>query len=204
MWKYFAGGIVVVCVLAAGLWFSRMSGKTAPHSQAVPQAMATSTFATSTYAVVYPSTFSANESYAYDQISPTKLIHGVKFVIPGTMATGTNLSSYDTGISIEQLPRAKNCTADIYFLDNVHAQMINDNGIEYSVATTSGAGAGNLYEEQVYALVGSHPCTAVRYFIHSTNIGNYDPSTNIREYDRTALMTAFDTIRRSLILFPVQ
>ena len=40
-----------------------------------------------------------------------KLIHGVKFTIPMTMATGTNLSS-DTHLSIESLPRAKNCTGE--------------------------------------------------------------------------------------------
>ena len=40
---------------------------------------------------------------------------------------------------------------------------------------------------------------AVRYFIHSSNIGNY-PEGAVREFDRQALLNQFDQIRRSLIL----
>jgi hypothetical protein len=52
----------------------------------------------------------------------------------------------------------------------------------------------------VYALKGTKPCIAVRYFIHSTSIGNYDPNAGVREFDREALLGAFDQIRRSLTL----
>lgn len=201
--KYIIGGILAILVIMGGWYFISESSKTTtptPNTTpSVSQQTATSTYATSTYSVVYPSDFSVNESYAYDQFGEKKLIHGVKFLIPDTVATGTNLSSYDTGVSIEQLPRAQNCTGDIYIQANVRAQTMNDGGIEYSVATTSDAGAGNHYEEYVYALPGTHPCTAVRYFIHSTSIENYEPGV-VREFDRTALMDAFDTIRRSLML----
>jgi hypothetical protein len=73
-----------------------------------------------------------------------------------------------------------------------------ENGAEYSVATSSEAAAGNLYEEMVYALSGISPCTAVRYYIHSSNIGNY--ATGTIEFDRAALLAAFDKIRMSLTL----
>jgi hypothetical protein len=51
----------------------------------------------------------------------------------------------------------------------------------------------------VYAVEGSAPCTAVRYFLHSTNIGNY-PEGAVREFDRAGLRAAFDAVRNSLIL----
>ena len=117
------------------------------------------------------------------------------------MATGTNLSSFDTGISVESLPRAQKCAGDIYILENVRASEVVENGVTYSVATTSGAAAGNLYEEMVYALADSSPCTAMRYFIHSTNIGNYEPGA-VQEFDKNALLTIFDEIRRSIVLTP--
>jgi hypothetical protein len=41
----------------------------------------------------------------------------------------------------------------------------------------------------------------VRYFVHSTNIGNY-PEGAVTAYDRTALLDAFDAIRRSLVFTP--
>jgi len=41
----------------------------------------------------------------------------------------------------------------------------------------------------------------VRYFIHSTNIGNYDPGT-IKAFDQAALVARFDAIRKTLRLTP--
>lgn len=158
--------------------------------------VATSTYATSTYSIVYPASYTKDEAYAYDKFGPTKLIHGVKFVIPESMATGTTLSA-NTYIAVEQLPRAKKCTADIYIKEDVRAYAFTENGVAYSVATTSGAAAGNMYEEMVYALSGSSPCTAIRYFIHSSNIGNYAPGA-VQEFNRAQLLSDFDTIRRSL------
>jgi hypothetical protein len=61
------------------------------------------------------------------------------------------------------------------------------------------AGAGNLYDVAIFALPGSNPCLAVRYTIHSTNIGNYDPGT-VKPFDRTGLIKTFATIRRTLRL----
>ena len=156
------------------------------------------TYATSTYSVRYPGNFALNAQYAYDQFGPKKLINGVKFTVPATVATGTNLSA-DTGVSVEQLPRAKNCTGDIYLLDNVTAHDIIENGTEYSFASSTGAAAGNLYDEQVYALATSSPCTAVRYYIHSSAIENF-PTGTVSEFDRSALLTEFDKIRRSVSL----
>jgi hypothetical protein len=147
--------------------------------------------------VTYPREFSANDSYMYEKFAK-KPIHGVKITIPMTMATGTNLSA-DSGLSIEQLPRAKTCSGDIYLLANVKAQQMTEGSVSYSVATSSEGAAGNLYEEMVYAIASSSPCTAVRYFIHSTNLGNYPPGS-VSAFDRAALLRAFDEIRRSLVL----
>jgi hypothetical protein len=205
--KYFTMGVVGVVVLAViGIWafvFKDQSMGTTPVPDIViPMAVATSTYASSTLgvSVVYPKTYAVNEAYAYDQFGPKKLIHGVKFLMPESMATGTNLSAVDTGVSVEQLPRAVRCTGDIYLLANVKAQSTIINGVNYSVATSSGAAAGNLYEEIIYALADSKPCTALRYFMHSSNIDNYATNTPIREFDRAAVLKDFDAIRDSLQL----
>ena len=71
--------------------------------------------------------------------------------------------------------------------------------MQYSLATSSTAGTGNIYEEMVYAIPNSSPCTAVRYVIHSTSAANYEPGL-VQEFDWVKLMEAFDTIRRSLQL----
>ena len=165
-----------------------------------------STYTTSTYSVKYPSDFVLNAQYAYDQFGPNKLINGVKFTIPASVAmastsspqAGTNLSS-DTYLSIEQLPRAKKCTGDIYLTASVVAQNITENGTDYSFASSTGAAAGNRYEEHVYALATSSPCTAVRYYIHSSGIENFVEGA-VQQFDKEALLTSFDKIRASLVL----
>ncbi len=158
------------------------------------------TNASSTFSVQYPDGWTPDASYKYTGVSEAKPIFGVKFQILGDMATGTNLST-DTYVAVEQLPRATSCTADIYILDNVKASAIDANGHSYSFASTTGAGAGNRYEEQVFAIPGSMPCTAIRYWIHTTSIENY-PAGTVREYDRAALLAVFDTIRDSVTVTP--
>ena len=195
------GGILIV-VIAAGYYIKYGTGAPAGELPQAPanttMGVATSTYATSTYSIVYPQDFTVDETYVNTEVNPKKPIHGVSFTIPGTMATGTNLSA-DTHVAVEQLPRAKKCTADIYLQQNVKPVDTTDGGVAYSVATTSDAGAGNFYEEMVYALSGSSPCTAVRYFIHSSNIQNY-PDGAVKEFDHAALLSAFDSIRQSLQL----
>src|SRR3989338_2748625 len=199
--------IIVVLLLAAGgavapaeplsRLFSRPQAQT-PVLESPGTGVQTQQYSTTTFSLQYPPDYALNEAYAYDQFGPKKLIHGISLVIPAAMATGTPLSA-DTYLSVEQLPRAKKCTGDIFISADVKTQTVTEGGIDYSLATTSGAAAGNRYEELVYALATSSPCTAVRYYIHSTDIGNY-PAGTVREFDRITLIDAFDTIRRSVVM----
>ncbi len=144
----------------------------------------------------YPDSYKVDESYEY-QLSPEKVISGVKFTIPAAMATGTNLGA-DSYISIEQLPKVKTCSADL-FLDGDFTPSVIVEDILYSVATSSNAGAGNRYEETVYAIPGTSPCLAVRYFVHYSAFQNY-PEGSIKEFDQAKLIETFDRIRRTLVI----
>ena len=143
--------------------------------------------------------YKVDESYAYDY-SPTKKISGVKFTVPADTATGTNLGS-DSYVSVERIPNVDSCTADMFMSDPAAAKptTVTDNGTDYSVSTMSDAGAGNRYEESVYAISGSTPCTAVRYFVHYAAIENF-PAGAVKEFDKTALLAQFDAIRKTLVL----
>lgn len=150
------------------------------------------------WSISYPEGYTISTKYVYDQLGPGKEIKGVSLTIPVARAKGTNLST-DTRISIETLPGGSGCSATA-FLDRAdHATTLSEGGVTYSVADANGAGAGNFYEEKVYAFSQSSPCIAVRYFIHSSNIGNYDPGA-VQEFDRSALLAEFDRIRASLVL----
>jgi membrane-bound inhibitor of C-type lysozyme len=159
-------------------------------------------FASSTlgYSIKYPAGFTVTAPYAYQELGPGKDIAGVKFTIDPNIATDTNLNP-DSYISVEQLPAAQSCVAS-NFIDlhgGTTVQTVSDNGVIYSMASSTGAGAGNRYEEWVWAIPGSSPCTAVRYFIHYGVIDNY-PAGMVQEFDHAALLSQFDAIRRSLVL----
>lgn len=151
------------------------------------------------FSIRYPAGYTLDTSYVYQELGPGKDISGIKVVIPPAAASGTNLSSFDTGVSVEEIPNAGACKAELFVYRDQSSQPVTEGDTTYSVASTNGAGAGNFYEEQVWAIPDTNPCIAVRYFIHSMNIGNYTPGA-VREFDKTALLNQFDQIRRSLIL----
>ncbi len=142
--------------------------------------------------------YAVDETYRYEALGPTKEIYGVKFIIPNEKTEGTNLSQ-DSYISIEEIPRVTNCSASLFLYPGTQATTVEENGTTYSVASSSDAAAGNRYEEIVYALPGTNPCVAVRYFIHYSVLENYEPGT-VREFDRTSLVREFESIRQTLTL----
>ncbi len=131
-------------------------------------------------------------------ITPKKSIDGVKFTIPTALATGTNLSQ-DSYFSIEQEKETSTCIASSFLTDVSGTTTMTQGGVSYSLATSSGAAAGNRYEEIVYALAGTNPCVAVHYFIHHTALENY-PKGTVTEFNKKALVASFDQIRQTLVV----
>ena len=154
------------------------------------------------FSIELPNNYSVDGKHVY-QISPTRAINGVKFTIPQPMTVGTNLAS-DSYLSVESIPQSSSisCTADL-FLDGTHTPRdVVQEGTRYSVVEASNAGAGNRYEETVYALSDSNPCLAVRYVIHYGVIQNY-PEGTVMEFDKEALLDEFNSVRRTLEVKPV-
>lgn len=156
------------------------------------------------FSVRLPSLAQADvDGYAVDeafknQLTPKKSISGVKFTIPSSLSRGKNLSS-DTYISVENIPNTDICSAELFFDGEHTAIEVIEGGVTYSVASSSNAGAGNRYEETVYALPGTNPCMAVRYMVHYTVFQNYDPGT-VEEFKIGELIAQFDSIRKTLVV----
>lgn len=145
------------------------------------------------------SLWSVDTAYEYQANGPGKAITGVKFTIPTSLAAGTNLSG-DSYVSVEHLPAGAKCDAAVFMPDpNVKSETVKEGVLSYSVASSTGAAAGNRYDETVYARIDSSPCITVRYFIHYAAIQNF-PEGTVREFDEAALLQEFDQIRRTLTL----
>lgn len=134
------------------------------------------------------------------------IVSEVRFTIPRSMATGTNLSS-DTSISVVRSPVSptEGCTATLFTGDKnimgggLNAEKVTDKGVTYSYAKTGDAAAGNRYEQSAFALPGTNPCIGVFYFVHYSVIQAYAPDSRT-EFDKYALQQAFDSIRRTLVV----
>lgn len=160
----------------------------------LPQVYASSTKG---FSVRYPIGFEVNSEYHYQALGQGKDISGVKFTIAKAMTAGTNLSA-DSYISVEQIPGLTECSATPFLYQGVKVSTTTDGNTEYSVGTLSGAAAGNRYEETIYAIPGTNPCVAIRYFVHYGAIENY-PSGAVQAFDKGLLIKQFDLVRRTLI-----
>lgn len=149
------------------------------------------------FSVRYPAGYTLAPGYQYEELGPGKEIQGVKFTIPASLSTGTNLGS-DSYVSVEEIPDTADCSAAL-FLDHATATTETIGSTEYSVASTTGAGAGNRYEETVYALHGTNPCIGIRSFIHYGVFENYTPGS-VKAFDRDTLLSQFDKVRDSLVV----
>lgn len=147
------------------------------------------------FSIRYPAGYSVDSDYRFRALGPGRSIKGVKFTISPSLASGTNLSA-DSYLSVEWIPKAPSCTAE-RFLPAGAGTQVTRNGRRFSVARSTDAGAGNRYENIVYALRGTHPCLALRYLIHYTVLENY-PRGAVRQFDRAALVARFDAMRGTL------
>lgn len=149
------------------------------------------------FSIRMPQGYAVDESYRYEGLGPNREIAGIKLTIPESLAAGTNLGS-DSYVSVEGIPQTASCTADLFLDRPGRLQTLIDNDVQYTVASSTGAAAGNRYDETVFALFGTNPCIAVRYFVHYGAIENYLGS--VQSFDESALIREFDAIRRTLVI----
>jgi hypothetical protein len=150
------------------------------------------------FSVAYPQAMRVDDAYTYS-LGNEKEISGTAFFMPLELTTGTNLSS-DSRVSVEILPKTETCEIKSFLSQPIETQKpLILNGLTYTVATITDAAAGNRYEETVSLLSNSKQCIAVRLFLHTTAIENYDPKT-IQQYNADAIMQIYDTLRTSLVV----
>ena len=138
------------------------------------------------FSIKYLSSYTKNTSYTYTFLTSGS-IPGVSFEVPAALTNGTNLTD-DSYISVEWLPAgssAKNFLESGSPITEIPGTTAG--GVAYTIAEREEAAAGNYYVETVYAVSSGSYCFGIRLFIHSSNVGVYDPGT-VRSFDRRALL----------------
>ncbi|HKK28456.1 MAG TPA: MliC family protein [Gemmatimonadota bacterium] len=152
------------------------------------------------FSIRYPAGWAVDSTYRYRALGPGRSIAGVAFTVPGRLARGTNLSP-DTRLTVEELPVDGECSADDFLAKGAGVTVDTLDGTAYSLGRLSDAGAGNRYRETVFALPGTRPCLAVRYFLHWTVLENYPPGA-VAAFHEDSLIGRFDAMRRTLAVAP--
>lgn len=150
------------------------------------------------FSIRYPSGWIADTAHRYQALGPGKDITGVSFTVPASLAEGSNLSA-GSYLSVEEIQRTDRCTADLFLPQGIAASDETLDGTPYSVGHVTEAAVGNRYDETVYAIPGTNPCFAVRYFIHWTAMENYPPGV-VTDFDRDSLRGRLDAIRGTLVI----
>lgn len=71
------------------------------------------------------------------------------------------------------------------------------NGVQYATFELGDAGAGNYYETTSYRTMRNSQCYAIEYTVHSTNLGAYDPSQGISQFDGVTVIDILESIVHS-------
>jgi len=147
------------------------------------------------FSVRYRDGYVPDESYAYATLGPDRQIPGVAFRVPEALSTGTNLSA-DSTLSVEVVEDRATCDASAFLDPSAPPTTVQEGGRSWSVGRFAGAGAGNRYEETVYATAVGGDCFGLRLLVHSTVLENYEPGT-VQAFDAARLEADYAAFRSS-------
>ncbi|MGI9118092.1 MAG: hypothetical protein ACR2IQ_00910 [Minisyncoccia bacterium] len=117
--------------------------------------------------------------------------------IPRSLQPNTNFSEarFRVGVSSD-----KNAVAMCVKGDEVNKGIPTKiNGIDFIQFDLNEAAVGNVYETVSYRTVFKDKCYAVETTVHSSNIDNYIPEQNIKEYDHDAVSKILKDMVNSFI-----
>lgn len=161
------------------------------------------TDSTKTFSFVFPQNYKISgggNDYVANWRSNTRT-NGIlltSLLIPSSVQPHSNFQEAKFTVGVSGEPQAiKNCL--IANNGEVSEGEKNINGQKYNVFVLDDAGAGNFYTTMSYRTIKDDQCYALEHTIHSTNIGNYSPDQNIKEFDKSKITTILEKIVNSFV-----
>ena|SRR5581483_6583581 len=203
--KWIFGILIIIVLIGAGLYFSTTSNNPATSQPATtPQIITGVDNKTYTdphlhFTMLYPATAAASD-VNYTGYLPLTQNAVVSFTLPKDMFKGTNLGEAGVYIGATTSQKAlQSCTNALVDFGEKAAGTQQINGTTFNVFTSTGVGAGNIYDETDYRTVQNGTCIEVVELLHSGNIGNYPPGTT-KEFDHPTFKGYLDGMVNTLHL----
>ena len=162
-----------------------------PAAADAPKGWKTYTDAKAGWSISYPANFAVDTQYQSLAMDPP--VSGVSFSVPETWGKGTNLN--EALVSVQVLP-GKTCKPSQFLSDPEEVRTVKADGRTYLTATMPDGGMSQMRVTTLFLVSGT--CTAVTYFVHSTQREVIDPMP--KQYDDAKLTRLFDQIRATLTL----
>lgn len=160
-------------------------------SAATPKGWKTYTDARNGWSISYPANFTVDTHFTSMTVDPG--VHGVSFSLPESWGKGTNLN--EASVSVQVLP-GRNCKPSQFLSDPEEVKTVKADGRTYITATMPDGGMSQMRDTTLFLVSGT--CTAVSYFVHSTQREVIDPMP--KQFDEKRLTKLFDSIRATLTL----
>jgi hypothetical protein len=149
--------------------------------------------------LTYPDTFApATSVYANYKIAPELSLQ----LIDSKTYEKTNLGEAYFFLSSSSDPQVvATCTQPNQNAGGAEEVVGNEaiNGFTFVHSTSADAGAGNIYQQEIYRMVNQNICYEVIFFMHSSNVGNYTPGT-VNEFDHDGLVQKMSSVLATFVI----
>ncbi len=142
---------------------------------------------------------SAITNGGFEQFLPLTQSPQVAIVLPEELFDGTNLIEAGVYMGVKAVADLPGFWEDPYGPLEEAAGNTDFAGLTWTTFTASEGAAGNTYDQRIYRTVSGDRCFEVVEFLHSGQIGAYEPGT-VEEFDRAKFEGYLEAIVRSLTL----
>jgi len=98
-------------------------------------------------------------------------------------------------MTISYSTSTKDCYQIPYDPALANLQDVDINGVSWRFGTTTGVGAGQIYDSKVYRTISNDRCFEAVLTVHTGNIGNYEPP--VQEFDKSKAFSILGGILNS-------
>lgn len=151
------------------------------------------------FTIYYPSTATL-ETAGFDGYLLTTKTPVIGFVLDPSMFQGTNLVEAGVYVGATTSPAVvAQCTARSSAIETMASSTVSLGGTPFAVFTSTGAGAGNTYQETIYRSNVNGTCYEIAEMLHAGNIANY-PKNSVTAYDQAEYQGILDAMAKSFSL----